>query len=111
MSDEGGTVYDNRTQSVSEALLLKLPRLVGTLGSPHHVLTGTLSEHQHHVLTGTLSKHQRTDYYTGEYVVTPSTEEQTLNTKDRFLSRDVLVEEIPYYETTNESGGYTVIIG
>lgn len=97
--ENGGTVYDIRTKSVSNALLSKLPRLVGQLSSPRHVLSGTLS------------KQQRTDYYTGEYVVTPSTEEQTLNTKNRMMSKDVLIEEIPYYETTNQSGGYTVIIG
>lgn len=50
-------------------------------------------------------------FYTGAYHVTPSQEEQTLYTAQKILTGDVTVEEIPYYETTNESGGYTVIIG
>ena len=49
--------------------------------------------------------------YDGDYVVTPSGEEQILDTDRKIMRRDVTVEAIPYYETTNESGGYTVIIG
>lgn len=51
------------------------------------------------------------DPYTGEYVVTPTTEAQTLGTAYKVMTDDVTVHEIPYYETTNPSGGYTVIIG
>ena len=32
-------------------------------------------------------------------------------TKNKLLKEDVIVEQIPYYETTNDAGGYTVIIG
>lgn len=49
--------------------------------------------------------------YTGVYEITPTTEEQTLETRRRVMAENVTVHEIPYYETTNESGGYTVIIG
>lgn len=49
--------------------------------------------------------------YTGAYEITPTTEEQTLETRRRVMADNVTVHEIPYYETTNESGGYTVIIG
>jgi hypothetical protein len=49
--------------------------------------------------------------YEGDYEVTPNTEEQTLPTSDKRMEDDVTVHAIPYYETTNESGGYTVIIG
>lgn len=49
--------------------------------------------------------------YGGPYEVTPSTLEQTLPTINKVMALDVTVHEIPYYETTNESGGYTVIIG
>jgi len=49
--------------------------------------------------------------YTGVYEITPSTSEQVLPTAQKVLTADVTVQEIPYYETTNESGGYTVIIG
>lgn len=49
--------------------------------------------------------------YDGEYEVRPKVEEQSLPTKNKLLSEDVNIEGIPYFETTNESGGYTVIIG
>lgn len=51
------------------------------------------------------------EVYDGEYTVVPATESQTLATQNKRMTADVLVEEIPYYETTNPSGGYTVIIG
>jgi len=101
---KGGKIVDILTEpipleKIKEIRLAKLPRIIGKLSRPKHVLTGVLS------------KEVRTDYYTGVYTVRPSSEEQTLPTKNRMMSKDVLVEEIPYFETTNESGGYTVIIG
>ncbi len=51
------------------------------------------------------------EYYYGPYKVRPTVEDQNLPTKDKLLRKNVDVEAIPYYETTNESGGYTVIIG
>ena len=49
-------------------------------------------------------------YYTGDYVVTPTMEQQSLNTKDKILTNNVTVKKIPMYETTNLSGGTTVYI-
>ena len=50
--------------------------------------------------------------YDGSYVITPLPFAETiLATSDKRMTGDVTVEEIPYYETTNDSGGYTVIIG
>ncbi len=49
--------------------------------------------------------------YEGEYIVIPSTTEQTLPTEDKFLTQNVVVEEIPTYQTTNPAGGITYIIG
>lgn len=50
--------------------------------------------------------------YDGEYVIRPQPhDEQVLPTAHKKLSRDVTVERIPYYETSNPSGGYTAIIG
>lgn len=51
------------------------------------------------------------DYYRGSYEVTPLVDEETvLETRGLTLTSDVTVLEIPYYETSNESG-YTVYIG
>lgn len=50
--------------------------------------------------------------YDGEYVVIPlAREEQALPTAAHLLTQDVVVREIPYYEVSNPSGGYTVNIG
>ena len=50
--------------------------------------------------------------YEGEYVVTPQTDNAVvLATEGTRMIDDVTVLKVPYYETTNESGGYTVIIG
>ncbi len=50
--------------------------------------------------------------YHGSYDVTPlAGTEVILETQGRRMTDDVTVREIPYFETTNEAGGYTVIIG
>lgn len=50
--------------------------------------------------------------YDGGYEVTPLPFTETiLETARKQMTSDVTVLEIPYYETSNESGGYTVIIG
>ena len=49
--------------------------------------------------------------YTGEYEATPTVEEQILPTKNKSMIDDFIVHEIPYFETSNPSGGYTAIIG
>ena len=49
--------------------------------------------------------------YEGEYKVTPNFETQTLHTAERLLDKDVIIEEIPYAEVRNNSGGTTVTIG
>lgn len=51
------------------------------------------------------------DPYEGDYTVTPKMEAQSLPTTNKTLSKDVLVEEIPVFQTENISGGFTVIIG
>ena len=49
--------------------------------------------------------------YEGEYEVTPRFVAQTLPTADRLMTKDVIIEEIPYAEVSNNSGGTTVVIG
>lgn len=48
--------------------------------------------------------------YSGDNIVTPTMEQQTLNTKNKILLDDVTIKKIPLYETTNLSGGTTVYI-
>lgn len=50
------------------------------------------------------------DVYDGDYTVTPKVVPQTLHTENKVMLHDVTVFEIPYFETSNQSG-YTVYIG
>lgn len=50
--------------------------------------------------------------YNGEYEVTPLVDkETTLLTANKIMSRDVVVKQVPYFETSNNTGGETVYIG
>ena len=56
--------------------------------------------------------HEDTEIYDGEYVVTPKFYEETvLETQNKKMEDNVQVLEIPYYETRNPSGSYTIYIG
>lgn len=49
--------------------------------------------------------------YEGDYTVVPRAHSQvTLETKNKVMRSDVKVVKIPYYETGNLSGGYTIYI-
>lgn len=49
--------------------------------------------------------------YRGDYEITPALAEQTVETADKWLSQNIIVKEIPYAETSNLAGGYTITIG
>lgn len=49
--------------------------------------------------------------YEGDYEVTPKVIEQRLPTAKKLLTEDIKIKEIPYFETSNTSGGHTVFIG
>lgn len=51
-----------------------------------------------------------TQLYEGSYEVTPKVTSQTLPTKEKFLTEDVTVKAIPYFDVSNSSGGTTVYI-
>ncbi len=48
--------------------------------------------------------------YGGSYTITPSTNEQTLNTNNKIMMNNIHIDSIPYSETPNEFGD-TAIIG
>lgn len=51
-------------------------------------------------------------WYEGTLLVVPDCwDSQTLPTKGRSLKGDVEVTEVPLYETSNEGGGWTAVIG
>ena len=74
-------------------------------------LTGTLSGVTQ--LSGTLSlPYGAADVYDGEYEITPALyNDQTLETANKRMSRNVEVYKIPIAQTTNLAGGYTVVVG
>lgn len=51
------------------------------------------------------------EVYKGSYQVTPMVSSQTLDTSNKLLQADVVVEKIPYAEVSNNSGGKTASIG
>lgn len=65
------------------------------------------------VLRGTLSVCVTREYdtYSGDYKVVPKASgSQILNTANKVMKDDILVTEIPYWETSNESNGTTAYI-
>lgn len=49
--------------------------------------------------------------YEGSYSVTPQVEQQILDTELKYMKDDLTVKAIPYYATSNLSGGETIYIG
>lgn len=59
----------------------------------------------------TLTARPEVDYYEGNYEVIPKVSVQTLETKEKFLTENITVCEIPYFDVSNTAGGSTVYIG
>ena len=49
--------------------------------------------------------------YTGAYEVTPDLETQTLETSDKYMIEDVVINSVPVAKVTNGAQGTTIIIG
>lgn len=49
--------------------------------------------------------------YSGEFVVTPAVDAQTIPTAQKFVENDITVKAIPYFNVSNTAGGSTVYIG
>lgn len=62
------------------------------------------------VLTETIVKQDAVETYSGPYSAVPKTEPVRLETKDRYLTEDITIFRIPYWETANRNGT-TVYIG
>lgn len=48
--------------------------------------------------------------YEGNYNVTPTIERNTLDTHNKLMESNLVVDKIPYYEVSNTSGGITASI-
>lgn len=51
------------------------------------------------------------DPYTGSYTITPSVDAQTVYTAQKYMTSDMTINGIPYFETSNAFNGETVYIG
>lgn len=54
--------------------------------------------------------HDLGEAYEGDYIITPSTADQVMHTKNKRMTDNVTVEAIPFYEVDNNLGT-TFIIG
>lgn len=62
------------------------------------------------VLYGSLLLPVGYENYIGPYKVTPKIEPQSLKTADKYMTQDVTINSIPFYEVSNQKG-ITIIIG
>lgn len=86
----------------------------GSIGSVNVSLHGSISGHA--TLSGTISEAatKPPEYlpYTGQYEVVPSVNgERVLETKNKYMTDNLVVREVPYSEVSNTAEGITVFIG
>lgn len=72
-------------------------------------ISGVLSASER-PLTGKMSVRPTALPYTGDYEVTPKTQAQVLQTAGKTMVKNLVVNAVPYHETSNQSNGLTVHI-
>lgn len=50
------------------------------------------------------------EMYDGSYEIIPKVDEQMIPTAQKFMTRDVTIKKIPYFDVGNTAGGSTVYI-
>lgn len=101
-----GTINNN---NAIDGIIENTISIKGTLDS-NSELSGVIENNNS--ISGTLTIGGGGSYtdYDGSYDIIPKTTSQTLNTTNKIMRDDVLIEEIPYFETSNEYGN-TIYIG
>lgn len=62
-------------------------------------------------LAGSLCVMDEYDAYAGSYEIVPKAlESQTLETRNKVMKQDLVVKEVPYWETSNDANGKTAYI-
>lgn len=51
------------------------------------------------------------EHYDGSYLITPKVYDQSIDTSDKRMDGDLVVQKIPYMPVSNSAGGLTVTIG
>lgn len=91
------------------AISCQTETLVGSLSMPQS-LSGQVS-HEFQLIGSLATAYSFSgDRYSGEYEITPTVEGLDLDTKYKYLTEDVKILAIPYFEVSNQSGGNTVYI-
>lgn len=89
-----------------------MPNYKGSI-SPAEVLIGQLIEQKN--IQGIVAIGNRVevehDEYDGSYIVIPQIDKQILDTSNKVMRTDLVIEQIPYAEVTNLANGTTVTIG
>ena len=57
-----------------------------------------------------VSDHTGVEHYKGDYTVTPKVEKQELATRQKFLTENVKIKEIPFIEVSKSEDGQTLFI-
>lgn len=91
--------------------IVKIPELTVALESSGATVSVELRARQPTIEIELGASGEKYPDYPGPYEVTPRVEAQSLSTREQVMREDVIVHAIPYFETTNLSGGYTAIIG
>lgn len=74
-----------------------------------HTLSGTLSSEVS--FNGQIDVTKEYEKYEGDYEITPKAfEQQILETANKALTDNVVIKEIPCWETSNPSNGTTIYI-
>lgn len=90
--------------------ILRIDNNMAGVLSDTQSLKGVIKENTNIVYETNLDNSSSYPSYDGSYDIIPRVDEQTLETKNKVLRDDVLVESIPYYQTSNPYGN-TVYIG
>ena len=78
--------------------------------------TGTLSEFKvgfgAYLEANQIITKEDFEKYAGQYDITPlPLVEQILNTKNKILENNIVIQPIPYHQVDNDAGGRTITIG
>ena len=73
---------------------------------------GITVKHEKPTMGVTVIRGESVPKYHGTYEVVPQAwQDVTLETQGKKMEQDVLVHQIPFYETSNPQGGMTIYIG
>ena len=107
LSIEGKVILQNNSISSS---LSPVEHITGEIEVIKDSISGQLSPINS--ISGMVSSLRNYPIYDGTTEIFPVAHlDILLETQDTVVPDNIIVHEIPYYETTNLSGGYTVIIG